>query len=93
MKDFNYGTVSYRYRSSIKGSLDDCQETTLNKCILIGLELKNKTMGCDYLIPELQIVYRDYDDKSQCLCLDLNDYIVTIKLIGDMQFDIRGLQK
>lgn len=87
-KEFDYGKVVYKHRFNMTRSLDDYKETTLNKCIRIGLELKYKTMACDKLIYEMQIVYKDENDKLQCLCLDLHDWIVAIKHIGNMQCNI-----
>ena len=49
MKNFDYGIVTYKHRFSINRSLDDYEETTLNKCIRTGIEHKYKTMACDKL--------------------------------------------
>ena len=69
---FEYGIVTFKHRFSINRSLDDYEETTLNKCIRIGLEYKYYTMACDKLIAELQILYKDENDKLQCLKADLH---------------------
>lgn len=83
-KDFDYGVVAYKHRFNMTRSLDDYKETTLNKCIRIGLELKYKTMACDKLVYELQILYKDENDKLQYLRLDFQDWTIAIKHIGDM---------
>lgn len=87
-KEFEYGIVVYKHRFNLTRSLDDYKETTLNKCIRIGLELKYKTMACDKLVYEMQLVYKDEKDKLQCLCLDLHDWTINIKHIGNMQCNI-----
>lgn len=88
MKNFDYGIVTYKHRFSINRSLDDYEETTLNKCIRTGIEHKYKTMACDKLVTEMQIVYKDENDKLQCLCLDLHDWTFTIKHLGDMMCNL-----
>lgn len=82
---FDYGIVVYKHRFSINRSLDDYEETTLNKCIRMGIEYKYKTMARDKLIAEMQIIYKDENDKLHCLCEDLHDYTFEIKHKGDMQ--------
>lgn len=86
--EFDYGVVIYKHRFSIKRSLDDYKETTLNKCIRIGLEHKYKTMAKDKLITELQVVYKDENNKLQCFCADLEEYTFEIKHKGDMMFTL-----
>ena len=44
-KEFEYGIIIYKHRFNMTRSLDDYKETTLNKCIGIGLGLKYKTMA------------------------------------------------
>ncbi|MBQ7906801.1 MAG: hypothetical protein IJ309_02375 [Clostridia bacterium] len=85
---FEYGIVTYSHRFSINRALDDYQEKTLNKCIRIGLEHKYKTMACDKLITEIQIVYKDENNELQCLCADLEEYTFKIKHKGDMLFTL-----
>ena len=83
--DFDYGIVVYKHRFSIKRALDDYEETTLNKCIRMGVVLKYKTVACDKLVYEMQILHRDENDKVKCLCLDLHDWTFNIKHIGNMR--------
>ena len=85
---FEYGIVTYQHRFSINRSLNDYEETTLNKCIRIGVELKYKTMAKDKLVYELQIVYKDENNKLQCACLDLEEYHVIIKHKGNMMLTL-----
>ena len=85
---FDYGIVIYKHRFSINRSLDDYKETTLNKCIRMGIEYKYKTVACDKLIAEMQILYKDENNKLQCLCLDLYDWTFKIKHVGNMQCHI-----
>lgn len=80
-----YGIVSYKHRFSINRSLDDYEEITLDKCIRMSIEHKYKTVACDKLITEMQILHRDENDNVRCLCLDLNDYTFEIKHKGDMK--------
>ena len=65
---FDYGVVIYKHRFSINRSLDDYKKTTLNKCIRMGIEYKYKTVACDKLIAEMQILYKDENNKLQCVC-------------------------
>ena len=85
---FEYGIVTFKHRFSIKRSLDDYEEITLNKCIRIGLEYKYYTMACDKLIAELQIVYKDENDKLQCLKKDLHEWTFEIKHKGNMKITL-----
>lgn len=81
---FEYGVVIYKHRFSINRSLDSYKEIILNKCINMGIQYKYKTAGCDKLIAEMQIVYKDENNKSHCLCLDLHEYTFEIKHKGNM---------
>ena len=85
---FEYGIVTFKHRFSIKRSLNDYEEITLNKCIRIGLEYKYYTMACDKLIAELQIVYKDEDGKLQCLKKDLHEWTFQIKHKGNMMINL-----
>lgn len=85
---FDHGIVTYKHRFSINRSLDDYEETTLNRCIRMGVQYKYKTMACDKLIAEMQITYKDEDGKLHCLCEDLHDFTFSIKHKGDMQIDL-----
>ena len=85
---FKYGIVVYDYRFSINRNIKDYKEITLNKCIRMGLEFKYYTMAKDKLIPELQIVYKDENNELQCVCLNLEEYTVTIKHKGNMMLTI-----
>jgi hypothetical protein len=87
-KTFDYGVVVYKHRFSINRSLDDYKETTIETCVRMGVELKYKTMACDKLVYEMQILYKDENNKVQCLCLDLHDWTIAIKHIGNMQCNI-----
>ena len=81
---FEYGIVTFKHRFSIKRSLNDYEETTLYRCISISLEFKYYTMKNDKLIPELQILYKDDDEKVQCLKKDLHEWTFEIKHKGNM---------
>ena len=85
---FEYGIIVYDYRFSINRAIKDYKEITLNKCIRMGLEFKYYTMAKDKLIPELQIVYKDEDNKLQCVCLDLHEYTFKIMHKGSMMINI-----
>lgn len=82
---FEYGVVVYKHRFSINRSLDDYEETTLNKCLSMSIQHKYYTVACDKLIAELQILYKDENNKLQCLCKDLKEYTFEIKHKGNMQ--------
>lgn len=84
MFEFDYGIVSYKHRFSINRSLDDYDEIVLDKCIRMGIVYKYKTVAFDKLIAEMQILYRDKNNKVQCLCLDLHDWTFSIKYVGKM---------
>lgn len=86
--DFDYGVVIYKHRFSINRSLDDYVATTLNKCIRMGLVYIYKTMAYDKLIAEMQIVYKDVNNKLQCLCLDLHDWTFEIEHKGNMLVEL-----
>ena len=85
---FDYGVVTYKHRFSINRSLDDYEETTLTKYIRMGIQYIYKTMACDKLIAEMQIIYKDEQGKLHCLCEDLHEYTFTIKHQGNMQVDL-----
>lgn len=85
---FEYGIVVYKHRFSIKRSLDDYEETTLNKCIRMGVQYKYKTVACDKLVAEMQILYKDENDKVKCLCKDLHEYTFEIKHKGNMMISL-----
>lgn len=81
---FDYGVVIYKHRFSINRSLNDYKKTILNKCIRMGLVYKYKTMSCDKLIAEMQVLYKDKNNNLQCLCLDLHYWTFEIKHKGNM---------
>lgn len=85
---FDYGVVIYKHRFNLDRSLDDYVETTLKNCIRIGLVYKYKTMARDKLIAEMQILYKDENNKLQCLCLDLYEWTFEIKHKGNMQLQL-----
>lgn len=81
---FEYGIVVFKHRFSINRSLDDYEETTLNRCISMSIQHKYYTMACDKLITELQLLYKDENNKLHCLCKDLHDWTFQIKHKGNM---------
>ena len=85
---FDYGVVVYKHRFSIHRSLNDYEEITLNKCIRMGVVYKYKTMACDKLIAEMQILYKDENGNVHCLCEDLHEYTFEIKHKGDMRISL-----
>ena len=85
---FEYGIVVFKHRFSINRSLDDYEETILDRCIRIGIEHKYYTMAHDKLITELQIVYKDENNKLQCLKKDLKEWTFEIKHKGNMQVSL-----
>lgn len=85
---FDYGIVIYKHRFDINRSLNDYAESILKKCIRMGLVYKYKTMGRDKLIAEMQVLYRDENNKVQCLCLDLQDWTFKIQHKGDMLVEL-----
>ena len=87
-EEFDYGVVIFKHRFSLNRSLDDYEETTLNKCICIGLQLYYKTMAYDKLVYEVQIIYKDENNNHQLLRLDLHDYTIKIKYVGNMSVNI-----
>ncbi|MBO5143741.1 MAG: hypothetical protein J6C46_12275 [Clostridia bacterium] len=85
---YDYGVITYKHRFSIKRSLDDYEDITLCNVIRIGVELKYKTVACDKLVYELQILYRDINFEIQCLKLDLHDWTFTINHLGEMMVNV-----
>lgn len=85
---FDYGIIEYKHRFSINRSLDDYKVFTLKYVIRMSLELKYKTVACDYLCYELQVVYKDELGHLQLLLLDLKDWTFRINHIGDMLYYI-----
>ncbi|MBR4032632.1 MAG: hypothetical protein IKJ07_07865 [Clostridia bacterium] len=85
---FEYGIVVFKHRFSINRSLNDYEETTLNRCISMSIQHKYYTMACDKLITELQLLYKDENNKVHCLCKDLHDWTFKIKHKGNMSINI-----
>ena len=88
MKKFNYGIIEYKHRFSLNRSLDDYKVTRIIKCLSMGIEYKYKTMACDKLIAEMQVLYRDKNNDLQCLCLDLHDYTFKVCYKGNMAINL-----
>ena len=85
---FEYGIVIYKHRFSINRSLNDYEETMLNRCIRMGVQYMYKTMARDKLIAEIQIVYKDDNGKLQCFKGDLHEWTFEIKHKGDMMINL-----
>lgn len=85
---FDYGIVTYKHRFTIHRSLDDYEETTLKRCIAMGVQYKYRTMASDTPFCEMQIVYKDENDNLQCLRKDLHDFTFTIIHKGDMNINL-----
>lgn len=81
---FDYGVIEFKHRFSLKRSLDDYEVTTLEGCISVGLVYKYKTMACDKLVAEIQIVRRVSPTSTECVKFDLHDVTFTVKHKGDM---------
>ena len=47
-----------------------------------------KTMACDKLITEMNILYKDDNNKVQCTKLDLHDWTFKVVHKGDMSISI-----
>lgn len=87
-RSFDYGIITYKHRFSINRSLDDYEETRLTKCLSMSIQYLYKTVACDKLIAEMQILYRDENNKSHCLCLDLHEYTFIVEHKGDMKIHL-----
>ena len=85
MNYFDYGLVTFKHRFSIDRPVNDYAETTLNRCIRMGIEFK---IFGGQPIAEMQVVYKDVNEKLQCLCLNLHDWTFSILHLGDMQCNI-----
>lgn len=85
MDYFDYGVVSFKHRFSIYRSINDYAETVLHRCIRMGIEFK---IFSGQSFAEIQIVYKDVNEKLQCQCLKLHDWTVCIRHLGDMKCDI-----
>lgn len=86
--EFEYGIIKFKHRFSINRSLWDYQETTLTKCIRVGIQYKYTTMAKDKLIAEMQIIYKDDNDKLKILRKDLQEWTFTIVNKGNMSIQI-----
>lgn len=83
---FNYGIVVYKHRFSINRSPNDYEETTLDKCVMLGLEWKSNGTESWF---ETHIVYRkDDNNKPEIVKLKLEDFTVKIIHKGDMSINI-----
>lgn len=85
MDYFDYGIVSYKHRFSIDRSINDYAETTLYRCIRMGVEFK---IFGGRSVAEMQVVYKDVNEKLQCLCLYLHDWTFSVLYVGDMQCNV-----
>ena len=85
---FEYGIIIYKHRFSIKRSLDDYKETVIMKGIRMGVQHLYKTVACDKLVTEMQILYKDEDGKVQCLKKDLEDWTFEIVHKGNMSISL-----
>lgn len=81
---FEYGIIIYKHRFSVNRSLDDYEETVIMKGIRMGVHHLYKTMAKDKLVTEMQILYKDENNKVQCLRKDLEDWTFEIVHKGDM---------
>lgn len=83
--EFDYGIIVFKHRFAISRALDCYDETVLSKCIRTGVEYKICGSG---LIAEMQIVHKDGDGKLQCTRLNLHDWTIRVKYVGDMQCEL-----
>lgn len=80
---FVYGRVVVGHRLHISRPIIH-SELVLDKCIRMGIEHKVRNIaGDDYY--EVQILYKDDNNKLQCGKYDLEYFDVTIEFLGDMQ--------
>ena len=85
---FEYGIVVFKHRFSIKRSLNDYEETVINRCIALEISFVYKTMACDKLVTEICLVYKDENDKLQSIKKDLHDYNFKVIHKGDMSINL-----
>lgn len=83
--DFDYGVIAYKHRFDIDRPLSDYKEVVLDKCISVKIEYIFKF---GKLVPEIQILYNDKNNKTQCLCLDLRDWTFKVLHQGMMMIVI-----
>lgn len=84
-EEFDYGIIVFKHRFDINRPLDCYDVTVMERCIRTGIVYK---ISGGRLIAEMQIVYKDDDEKLQCLRLDLHDWAISVKYVGDMQCDL-----
>lgn len=82
MSNFNYGEIEINSRL-FTGLYE---QYILDKCMCLALVSKRTQQHVRFW--EVQIIYRDKDQKSLCKCFSLDDYKVTIIKKGDMQIEI-----
>lgn len=85
--DFDYGCIIVKPRFSISRPLSDysAKKAVLTKCLRTGIEFK---IIDRQLIVEMQIVYKDVNEKLKCSCLNLHDWTCSIAHLGDMRCDL-----
>ena len=81
---FDYGEIVIKPRFSISRAIDDYPVTVLLNCISVSLVYCYKTMACDKLIAEIQIIYRVSPSSTALYKFDLHDYSFEVVKKGDM---------
>ena len=83
---FEYGQIKIMYRLHVDRPIK-FQEININKGIRIGLQHKVKNYRGDSFW-EIQVVYKDENDKLQLFKGDLEDYQLKILYKGNMQIEL-----
>lgn len=81
---FDYGKIEIGHRLNINKPINH-DKRIIEYGIIIGAVQKVKN---DKAFWEIQIVYRDENHKSQCDCLDLDDFTIKILHKGNMSISL-----
>ncbi len=83
---FDYGKIIISHRLNINKPINH-ETKIIDKGIRLGLVHKVKNFTGDTFW-EIQILYKDENNKPQCELLDLEDYQIKIEHKGDMSITI-----
>lgn len=83
---FDYGKVEIGHRLNINKPINH-EKRIIENCIWICI-VQKAHMFSNESYWEIQILYRNEKHKSQCDCLNLNDYTLKILHKGDMKINL-----
>lgn len=83
---FDYGIVEIRHRLNINKSINH-EKIIIDKCIRMNLVQKNNFKK-PTVYWEIQICYKDKNNKDQCAIFRLDYYTISILHKGDFAIDL-----